>query len=166
MNQTDDLQIVMGKDDFGQDYHINLRIQQCSSKRGFFRVYKLSFNGTGEYENCDLQVKLICENDQYYLQDEHNDRQIPKISVKYSKEKMATPEDPAQIDFNLMNDDYGNSILQVYDNQVINLFREWVDVMKSTSNLLVTIEVPAVPHLSQLRKREEGFRRCRCRFAV
>jgi hypothetical protein len=79
---------------------------------------------------------------------------------------MATPEDPAQMDFNLTDDDYGNSILQVYDNQVINLFREWVDLMKSTYNLLVTIEVPDVPHLSQLRKREEGFRRCRCRFAV
>jgi hypothetical protein len=166
MNRTDDLQIVMGKDDFGQDYHINLRIQQCREAYGFFRLYKLSDNGTGEYEKCDLQVKLKFTNAQYYLQDEHNDRQIPKISLKYSATAMATPEDPAQMDFNLTDDYYGNSILQVYDNRVIHVFREWVDYMHSTHNLLVTIEVPDIPHLSQLRRREEGIRRCRCRFAV
>jgi hypothetical protein len=158
--QTDYLRIDMGQNEFGQDYHIDLKIEQRRSERGFFRLYKLSHNGTGEYEVCDLQVVLTRgENGEYHLQDDITDKAIALISLKYSATKLASSEDPAEINLNLPNDYYGTSLFQVYDNQVIYLFRDWAENMKLRYNVLVTIEVPALPNLSELRRREEGFRR-------
>ena len=157
--QTDYLRIDMGQNEFGQYYHIDLKIEQRRSERGFFRLYKLSHDGT-EYEACDLQVVLTRgENGEYHLQEDITDKAIALLSLKYSATKLASAEDPAQINLNLPNDYYGSSLCQVYDNQVIYLFRDWAEHMKLRYNVLVTIEVPAVPHLSQLRRREEGFRR-------
>jgi hypothetical protein len=118
--QTDYLRIDMGQNEFGQDYHIDLKIEQRRSERGFFRLYKLSHNGTGEYEVCDLQVVLTRgENGKYHLQDDITDKAIVLISLKYSATKLASSEDPAEINLNLPNDYYGTSLCQVYDNQVI-----------------------------------------------